>query len=387
MKRFFAILEYLFIVGISVLFMLFLDGPGGSYLIIALVSAAVISILLAVITRRSINAEISVSEDILNKGDNISLFVNIHKTGFLPTTFIELSLFSGFRLKTDMPESTRIIIFGKDKTAFKVDYRAEIFGKCMVGLKSLRVTDFFGLVSFDIPINNKMRSVIRIYPDIPNVGSRDGLARSLADSAAFEESEETSASVFSTGGTPGYEHRKYEPGDNLRLINWKLSAKRGELLVRRTEGASCSGQAFVLYTNTVSADKIRQDDLKAIAAREELAVEAMLGLAVQFIKSELPARIFIRFSNVWEDFSIVDLQGISDLCYRLTEYVFSAEGQKLPVPFPDESAVIFSAFTDESLLSFVAENEKVCAAAVSETVLGKDFWRIEKDNSDIRFMN
>ena len=59
---------------------------------------------------------------------------------------------------------------------------------------------------------------IKIYPDIPEVDRREGLARSLTDAAAFDESEETTQSLFAVNGTPGYEHRKYEPGAACTLV-------------------------------------------------------------------------------------------------------------------------------------------------------------------------
>ena len=37
---------------------------------------------------------------------------------------------------------------------------------------------------------------------------------------------------FAFGGFPGYDNREYVPGDPLKRINWKQSAKRNKLLVR-----------------------------------------------------------------------------------------------------------------------------------------------------------
>ena len=57
-----------------------------------------------------------------------------------------------------------------------------------------------------------------------------------------EEAEEGSVS----GGFPGYEHRGYEPGDPLNRINYKLSAKKRTLMVRRDENTSAQSTDIVI---------------------------------------------------------------------------------------------------------------------------------------------
>jgi len=371
-----SILEYLALITVAVLFMLFLDGPGGGYLLIVLVAAAVVSIGLCIYTKHNITSQLEISEDILNKGDIVQLSVIVKKTGILPTAVLTAEFFAGYNFKPKSSMKVSTVMFGRDECVFRSEYIAEYFGKGKLGLSSFSVSDFLGLCSYRIPISQSMLEV-KIYPDVPEISSRDNFARSLADAALFDDSEDTTQSVNGFNGTPGYEHRPYVPGDSLKLINWKLSAKRGELLVRRFENSSGAEQVFVL-------DKKGSDN-----DTNQLTVEAMLGLVAQFAKTELPVKLIVRFTDIWEEIAVQNLADAAQFRYKMASYAFSNDNiNRFPSSFSTDRAVIFSPCADNGLIGFMEQKKssgKNCSAAVCVGD-GKDIWKIEKDNEQIRFV-
>ncbi|MBP3853986.1 MAG: DUF58 domain-containing protein [Ruminiclostridium sp.] len=374
-----ALISYLLLIGLAVLYTLFLEAPGGSYLIIALTSAALISLLLCAYTARKLTAEIEISGDILNRGEISTVSLVLKNEGVLPTSFITAELFSSYHFTTASSQKLRTAVFGKGSVRFTAEYRAELFGKGRVGISSISVTDHLGILSLRVNIPKAIAD-IKVYPDIPEVNARDGLARSLTDAAAFDESEETTQSLFAVNGTPGYEHRKYEPGDSLKLINWKLSAKRGEYFVRRLEGASGAEQTFIL-------DKAgsKKQDMYEARREEQLTVEAMLALMMQFAKTELPSKLMIRFGSVWESIPVATPADISDLRYRMTELTFSEdEVGRLP-PAIEGHSVIFTARCDAYVSGVVAGYEERSAASPSNDGGTENIWLISRDSNDIRF--
>lgn len=370
-----SILTYLVLIAVSVLFMLFLDGPGGGYLLIVLVLAAVASVGLCLYTKHNITSQLHISEDILNKGDSVQLSVIIKKSGMLPTTVLTAEFFGSYNFEPKSPMKVCAVMFGRDECVFKSEYKAIYFGKGRLGLSAFTVSDFLGLCSYRIPIPHSMLEV-KIYPDVPEISSRDSFARSLADAALFDDSEDTTQSVDSFNGTPGYEHRPYVPGDSLKLINWKLSAKRGELLVRRLESSGGAEQLFILDKKGADNDT------------NQLTVEAMLGLAAQFAKMELPLRVCVRFDGLWEEITVQNPADAAQLRYKMMDYAFADNDvNRFPNSFSKERAVIFSPCADNGLISFMEEKKsagKNCsAAACIGSVRG--IWKIEKDNEQIRF--
>ena len=375
-----ALISYLLLIGLAVLYTLFLEARGGSYLITALCAAAAISVLLCFYTARKLKVQIEISGDILNRNDNVTVSLVIVNEGLLPTVFTNAELFSSYHFRTSSPQKLRTSVFGKGKVRFTADYKAEFFGKGKVGVSSVSATDFLGLVTIrlDIP---KAVAEIKVYPDIPEVNSREGLARSLTDAAAFDESEETTQSLYAVNGTPGYEHRKYEPGDSLKLINWKVSAKRGEFYVRRLEGASGAEQTFVL-------DKAGSQFPDKYGARreEQLTVEALLALMMQFAKTELPSKLMIRFDRDWETIPVITPTDVSDIRYRLTDFTFSDDEVNRIPRAAEGHSVVFTARCDAFISGYVSGYENRCAASPRVQSASENIWAITYDEEDIRFV-
>ncbi|MBR5088702.1 MAG: DUF58 domain-containing protein [Ruminiclostridium sp.] len=374
-----AWISYLLLIGLAVLYTLFLEAPGGSYLIIALVSAGILSVLLCVYTSRKLTADIEIRGDVLNRNDIAAIDLVFTNDGFLPSSFINVELFSSYHFTTVSKQNLHTSVLGKSSLRFTAEYRAEFFGKGRIGISSISVTDHLGLISLRMRLPKAIEEV-KVYPDIPEVNAREGLARSLTDAAAFDESEETTQSMFAVNGTPGYEHRKYEPGDSLKLINWKLSAKRGEYYVRRLEGASGAEQTFILdkagSLNRNGLDRYRE---------EQLTVEAMLALMMQFAKTELPSKLMIRFGNVWETIPVVTPSDVSDIRYRLTDYTFSDDAVGRTPVLMEGHTVIFTARCDGYIAGMVSGYENRSAASPHIGSGAENIWVITRDENDIRF--
>lgn len=376
------IAAYIFVIGAALLFTLYLDAQGGCYLLIALGAAVIISVAVCIYTQNSVSAAVTVSEDILNRGDIVKVTLDVVKQGRIPSSIISAEFMSSFHFSPENPAENQVkaAFFASERLTFTAEYRAEFFGRGKAGIACLTVTDYLGLISFRVNVTGGMAQ-IKVYPDIPAVNGREGLARSLSDAALFEDSEETTQSLYAVSGTPGYEHRKYEPGDSLKLINWKLSAKKQELFVRRLEGSSGSEQLFLLDKACSAAE-----EEKTARGEEQLAVEGMLGLLMQFAKSELPVKLMIRFSDGWEEISCLTPADVSDLRYRLTDYTFSRDKTGRLPTVTAERPVIFSACCDKGLVSYLAEKSGASAAVSGGNESGKEIWRILRDNEDIDFV-
>lgn len=383
--------SYIFVIAISVLFMLFLDGPGGSYLTTALILALVISLLVLLWTKKTIAVHTEVSEDILNKGDSVKVSLSFKKSGFIPTCFIKFRFAASSHFMGADDKINSVIIFGSDEYTVDSDFKAFFFGTGTLGSDEIILTDYFGIFMFKLRSADMLYRKIKIYPDIPEINSRDDFAGSLTDAVSFDDSEETSQSMISINGVPGYEHRRYEAGDSLKLINWKLSAKRGELLVRKLEGTGSTEQTFVLI----------RDDL--YFEESQLAAEAMLGMAMIFAKAELPVRIIIYMEGSgWQEFPVANVPDLFQLRYKMTDYVIIPAVHKLgyeearltakslyPYELDGDRAVIFAPVFDEKLTAFIAKISQsgidyqgaVCKGMITD----KKFRRIERDNLNVRF--
>jgi uncharacterized protein (DUF58 family) len=103
-----------------------------------------------------------------------------------------------------------------------------------VGLDQVRRRDPLGLVESTASVDGATTAVV--FPALYRVSNRSALAGLFADEALVERQEFDSL-------------REYEPGDPLRHVHWKSSAKHDEFLVtefspnRRTETVVIAGEA------------------------------------------------------------------------------------------------------------------------------------------------
>ena len=96
-------------------------------------------------------------------------------------------------------------------------------GQLEITARSCRMYDYLGLFRF--PIRKKPRSLMLVRPVAVPLDRMPDLSRFL-----------TRAWRPKRGGGFGENHelRLYRPGDNLRQIHWKLTAKTGKLILRET---------------------------------------------------------------------------------------------------------------------------------------------------------
>lgn len=373
---------------VAVLFTLFLDGIGGAFFMAALILAPVLSLLLALSAKKSVTCSLRTDICSPDRGDSFTLTLTVAKKGFMPTSFVTVRLYLPENIKTAQPDSYRFA-FGFGRSEASVDLRCEaaLWGKPIISAAEVRADDLMGLFGLPIPADpSETQCRISISPRLADCNIRSDFMKQITEATAFDDSEETTADTAVTNGTPGYEHRKYIPGDSLRQINWKLSAKRDELLVRKNEGIKGSPQTLILDMSHGSSAlaPTAPEGVSPVLYAEQLLLEGILSVSRHFCESALPCRLFVRFGDMWE---CVEFQGIGDveaLRFRMTELSFGApSGERLPDISSEHigSAVVFTANPDPYLSARLDEitaqggSAKTVAAAYGDT-LPCDMWKI-----------
>lgn len=99
------------------------------------------------------------------------------------------------------------------------------------------------------------------------------------------------------------ELREYRPGDELRLVHWKASARRGSLVIKEWEGGTGSGHEVVIDRRAKGEEL--EEGLSAVSAlahaakeqKEVLTVHSQ-GLSATYGGSHRPWRELLRFLAV-----------------------------------------------------------------------------------------
>lgn len=110
-------------------------------------------------------------------------------------------------------------------------------------------------------------------------------------------------------GNEFFSLREYLPGDDIRYIAWRASARHGELLVREQERTMSRFVIFVF--------DIRRDDLEAFDDRFEDAVELVASLAITLLNRQYSVAIVSNTDYVPEGEGKAQTLKVLDMLARI----------------------------------------------------------------------
>lgn len=184
------------------------------------------SVLAAMMSRNGLTAELIVPAG-LSRGDTAEIRTVFHNSSLFPVASASGDLNVHNALTgTDMTKAIRCPVSGRGSDEVQVFAEAVETGQVYITLDNLTTRDLFGLVKF--PSEHRLRRVVLVEPDhIPTEVNVSEVREREGDSERF--------SVLEPGRdvSETFDVRPYVPGDETRAVHWKLSAKTGDLVVRR----------------------------------------------------------------------------------------------------------------------------------------------------------
>lgn len=364
-----GIINYAAAVALAVVFALYMSGRVGWFITIAFICAPVISVLLTKLCAARLSVECENDFHALCKGESCQFRLRVVNDFFLPSPPVMIDASDSPRAVCGKKGcSVSVMPYSAESVSF--EFTARICGPADIGVKKISVTDFFGLFSFQLK-NADMSGLsvsVPVIPDIADVQADDTVIKSaLTASMLADDSEETTEAAMNTfGGFPGFENREYVPGDPLKRVNWKQSAKRGKLLVRLDDETACSSIAVVLDSTFVS-DKIFPpaflgDDMFSGCTAEDVvpmiaqsAVENSLGTVRTLMESGCAVSFVMMTNDGWISYPAADDNDISVLRTELASYQFESAYGKSRFPYDELSqrscsvAIMCTPYLDKAL--------------------------------------
>lgn len=342
-----GIINYIFAMIFAIIFALFLNANVGWFLLLAFILAPLLSTLLAWISSLLITVDIEIKEDILSKGDICSMTVHIKNPSIFPTPPLDITLTNEPGVKSSHPNIMASVI-SRATQSFSASFTAYICGESTVGIDKIRVTDYLGLFSFH-PRKiqyDTLRKQLAVIPDIAEISARDDtLLKTMQASLHCESSEDTTeSSSISFGGLPGYNHRDYVPGDPLKRINWKQSARKNKLLVRLDDEMASQAINVVLDSAFVQDDLVINELLtyaqfndctpeNVLPKVAEAAVENALGVLYVLLRHNYTVNFYVRLKHGFEKYEIQDEMSLESLRLDLAHfsYASSPDAERFPM--------------------------------------------------------
>ncbi|MBQ2804115.1 MAG: DUF58 domain-containing protein, partial [Lachnospiraceae bacterium] len=341
-----GIINYIVAMLFSIIFALFLDANMGWFMLLALILAPVLSVFFAWISSRYICVFCEMEEALLSKKDTCMMQVHVQNKSIFPTTPIAIKLTNEAGVRS-VGQDLSISVMSRMTKSFEIVFQAQICGKSTVGIEDIRVMDYLGLFTF--PVKNVERDALKrtvaVIPDIAEISARDdNLIKAMQTSMHTDDSEDTvEAAAYAFGGFPGYDSRDYVPGDPLKRVNWKQSAKRNRLLVRLDDELASKSISVVLdsvferdkldvyeYTFLQQYKDCEEEELFPKIAED--AVENALGMMQVLIKHNYTVNFYVMFDGQFQRYEISDENDLEDIRLELAYYGFSAKDNVERIP-------------------------------------------------------
>ncbi len=188
-----------------------------SVLIVLILAGAVISVLWAAST---LEAYGELSAETVRRGDDATLSLRIRHRGLIPVAplLLELSGPAGNR-----DREIRLKNMPRRLQSLRLPVHALHVGVFSVGLHACTVEDLLGLVRKRVPLDRTFFELLVL----PRTFDVDPLTLAPGDPGS-----ELMARATEDLSAPS-DVRSYQQGDAMKKIHWKLSVRKGELMVRK----------------------------------------------------------------------------------------------------------------------------------------------------------
>ncbi len=213
-------------------------------LVVLLLAFFALQAILNIILVRSLEIDVTMKNSLASKRC-VELIINVTNGSKLPAMkgVAKMKVINrGFEL-TESLTGKFTVRPGQSKVVYELS--SDYCGRFDIKIDHIRIYDMMG-VTFKTKIK-KMNKTVYLYPEMSRVRSVTEVRRvNYEKERYFSHQKNTNLSEI-------LQYRSYQPGDNLRHINWKLSDRYDDLLVREFDTPT-DNQVLVTF-DTDSTDK------------------------------------------------------------------------------------------------------------------------------------
>lgn len=217
------------------------------------------------------------SSEQVQRGEDVTLSVRVSRRGWIPLApmWLELSGVSGAASPSSGSQMMQLRP-GRSQT-LTLSFHAAHVGVIHPGVQSVTISDFFGVCTIRQTPRTDGGELL-VLPQLFDIAPLRLSSGEMGTEAMARASEDV---------TNPTDVRSYQPGDPMKKIHWKLSARKQEALVRRFEDP-IQPDALVLLD---CAAPPKQGDAEEDADLRDALIETAASVMVQAAKSEHPARL------------------------------------------------------------------------------------------------
>ncbi len=242
--------------------LIFVYNSGGEVpymLFYTVLALPVVSILYIAAGYFGLKYEQSLDSSSVIKGEKATYALRIANRGPFILPYVNIAFYDDSEASVQQPDIKNISIQPFSKKELCFDYVYKYRGSFKLGVSVVEINDFLGI--FKLTRRNKQPLLISVYPRIIDIGSIGLNTHYLPDQMSNPGGMYEDISVIE-------EINKYNYGDSLNKVHWKLTAKTNELMVKKYQTTAAASTIMIvdLYRNNFTKEYNAVSDDKHIEA-------------------------------------------------------------------------------------------------------------------------
>ena len=359
-----ALLSYICILGISLMYTLYLDGETGIIMLAFFILSPVISTFLTLISKSGFKITLDASDDCLKKASRMKLRIIVRKKRIFPTPLITIKIKTSLHFEQTEITSYRFSLAEAKEYVLEHSLDAKICGNAKISIEKAFISDYLGIMKINLIKKSIPEISVYIKPDVPQTSNANALFTAVSSSIFSNDDDDDEAVALpqTLNTVPGYEYREYVPGDSLKKINWKLSMKKDNLYVRLDESAP-RNKPIVLMDFTKSINST--DDYESLMKQQRL-IEGALAMLLLCIKQGVECFVGYPKDDEWILIKIDGPEDVYEVAIKTGCIPFEFPGKRKISRLPDsanekkKSSNVFLFYTlecDDRLYSEITRSE------------------------------
>lgn len=296
-------------------------------------------LLTLLLSKNSLEVNILVDNDYIDKNNMVFAKVKFNNKGRIPIARVKYKILLDEKfVMSDKDIKGEVSIAGRGSTYKELIVKPQHIGAATIIVKDIKIEGIFGL--FKKIYNDEIKETVKILPSIVDVDDVDMI---IGEGTTGEVEIEND--YMRSVGEPGYEYREYIPSDPLNKVNWKLSSKTNNLIIRKDEASAKSKKILIIDS------KIEDVEDKLILI--DLLLEGTVGICKEIMRLEYDASFVYKKNNSWNEKTIEDDNSIEEIRRILADIYFTKDNNR----FNGVDMIEYSEYDDVIIISSCRDRE------------------------------
>ena len=278
---------YLIGLVLSIIFASYYGGPVSFAWFYGMLLVFPVSIFYTILNYKFLNIFQEIEVYKVTKGEEHRYRVLFENAGILPVHRMGMYTLDDRCSLYEIENGQQISLDNHQKKELLSGITCKYAGAYDIGIDRISLTAPFYMYTVELDVQYNFRAIVR--PQITDVATKVLDIENLINNTGLKSNR-----LFED--TPGSDLRTYQKGDSLSSINWKVSAKHKELMVRLPDKMEKRTVTILMEATNPPDDR---DDLEYLKKRD-IFLEFVVSAAWHFGEQGVPVRLIYPSGEVKE---------------------------------------------------------------------------------------